>query len=260
MQIAAGAITTTASGASSAALVAWSSAFQFGGETPVFVEGPDLRVFAEDGEQEIVAWATQIVTAPADAPPATARFVVSISDGQLFAVSPSIDSSGNLYFTPAPNSQGTAIVTVVLTTGAEGEEAGDVDTTTFTIEVIQQYPLQNDLEPLYVNDDFSISADDVLQIINFLNAFGASPVLPGTPPADPYYDPTGDNYVAPNDALEIINYLNAYGATPEGESNRNGTSLAAAENQTLSSRSEASLDDLISLLTFDVASQPKRRR
>jgi subtilisin-like proprotein convertase family protein len=57
-----------------------------------------------------------------------------------------------------------------------------------------------------VNNDSYVAPNDALLVINYLNAFGSSPII-GL--STLYYDVIADNVIAPNDALAVINYLNA---------------------------------------------------
>jgi hypothetical protein len=73
------------------------------------------------------------------------------------------------------------------------------------------HPWQNPDNPLDVDDDGSVSAIDVLLVIDRLNRDGPGllpvpPVAPDVPP--PYVDPSGDDALAPFDALLIINAIN----------------------------------------------------
>ncbi len=83
----------------------------------------------------------------------------------------------------------------------------------------ENHPWRNPRNALDVNIDEQVSPIDALQIINVLNARGASelPIPPAShdlPP--PLLDVTGDDRVSPLDALQVINYLNA-GTSGEGE-------------------------------------------
>jgi hypothetical protein len=115
----------------------------------------------------------------------------------------------------------------------------------------------NDAQPLDVTGpdgqpDGHIVAEDALAIINYINAFGAGAVPANAQIARPFgfldtsggINDVGDDFIAPADALAVINAINA-GLGGEGESG-DGASLP--------------LNDLLSLLAIDVASQFKRRR
>ncbi|MCO6459339.1 MAG: hypothetical protein J5I93_28855 [Pirellulaceae bacterium] len=80
------------------------------------------------------------------------------------------------------------------------------------LEVDDQETWRNPFNRYDVIADGTIAPNDVLAIINTINAFGARPLpLPLVPPAmrPAFYDVTGDGNVAPNDVLAVINYVNA---------------------------------------------------
>ncbi|VTS06475.1 S8 family serine peptidase [Tuwongella immobilis] len=82
--------------------------------SPMFVIGPSLTV-SDSAAVSVPNWATAIVGGPPDEIGQAVTFrLESISDVSLFAVLPSVDSSGTLTFTPQTNANGTAIVTFVL--------------------------------------------------------------------------------------------------------------------------------------------------
>jgi hypothetical protein len=153
----------------------------------------------------------------------------------------------------------------VLKTSAEGEQGGDIDldevTGTFTIEVLQRNPLQNDLEAFDVNNDLDIAPEDALFVINYLNAWGSQDVLPGTLPTEPFVDANGNNNISPEDALEIINYLNSFNPPPEPEPEEKAA--GDRKHETVASQlpvvSGPLSDDLLILLASDTAAQPRRR-
>jgi VCBS repeat-containing protein len=88
---------------------------------------------------------------------------------------------------------------------ASGESTGPV---TVTINVVNTRLWRNADNPLDVNDDGSVSPQDVLIVVNYLNTNGSGPVPVPTPPGPPFRDVNGDNSVTPADGLEIINYIN----------------------------------------------------
>jgi hypothetical protein len=101
---------------------------------------------------------------------------------------------------------------------------------------------------LDVTGNGSIDPNDVLEIINFINAFGPQPAPTPDPPVPPYLDVTGDGFVAPDDALDVINYING---KSDGEGESQGFATASTD--------PLAVDELFSLLAFDALSPPKRR-
>jgi hypothetical protein len=57
--------------------------------------------------------------------------------------------------------------------------------------------------------DADVNATDVLAIIDFINAKGSGPVTSQSQQGPPYLDVTADNYVAADDVLRVINHINA---------------------------------------------------
>ncbi|HXG10475.1 MAG TPA: Ig-like domain repeat protein [Gemmataceae bacterium] len=113
-------------------------------EPPSFTKGPDQTVLEDAGPQTVPNWATNILPYPP--PPAAPEldeagqsltFLVSNDNPALFAVPPAIAANGTLTFTPAPNANGSATVTVRLRDDG-GTANGGNDTSapqTFTITV-----------------------------------------------------------------------------------------------------------------------------
>jgi hypothetical protein len=78
-------------------------------------------------------------------------------------------------------------------------------------ELVETFPWQNPANSFDVNNSGTVSAIDVLVIINEINANGprnllVPPVPPTAPP--PYYDANGDNALSSGDALAVINAIN----------------------------------------------------
>src|SRR4029079_11785461 len=108
-------------------------------DAPRFSKGVDPQVAEDAGPPSIVQWATRISVGPADEAWQTVSFAVSTTNPALFtaAGAPAVDPSGTLTFTPAPNANGSAIVTVTLRDSG-GTADGGVDVTapvSFTITV-----------------------------------------------------------------------------------------------------------------------------
>src|SRR5207237_802921 len=83
-------------------------------DAPGFVAGKDQRVLEDSGPQTVTGWATGISAGPADEAGQHLNFVVSTDHAELFASQPSVAVDGTLSYTPAPNANGSATVTVAL--------------------------------------------------------------------------------------------------------------------------------------------------
>jgi CSLREA domain-containing protein len=84
-------------------------------DAPAFTKGADVFVNQQPGGYVIPNWATNISPGAANESAQTQTFqVLSNSNPGLFSIQPAIDSSGTLTFTGAPNTIGTAIITINL--------------------------------------------------------------------------------------------------------------------------------------------------
>ena len=94
-------------------------------DRPSFAKGADDTVAEDSGPRTVTGWATSISAGPANetiascppfAPPVcnqTVSFQVTNNNAALFSVAPAVASNGTLTYTPAPDANGTAEVTVV---------------------------------------------------------------------------------------------------------------------------------------------------
>jgi len=107
-------------------------------DAPSFVKGADQTVPMNAGAQTVVGWATAILAGPADEAGQSLTFLVTNDNNALFSVQPAIDNAtGDLTYTPAPGSAGSALVTVTLSDNG-GLENGGIDTSApqiFTITI-----------------------------------------------------------------------------------------------------------------------------
>jgi VCBS repeat-containing protein len=221
-------------------------------DPPSFTRGTEQNVTDESGPQLVTAWATAMSAGPPDEASQSLTFQVTSDNGGLFDIQPAVTAAGTLSYAPRPNVSGTATVTVRLIDS--GGTAGDGSDTSlpqsFTISVAKPRKWHNTNRPLDVNDDGSISPLDALIIFNRLNSVGPGQVPADAPLGPPFLDTTGDNAVSPLDALLIFNVLN----NPEGAGEGGAVvRLGAAAAQ-------ASLEELITLLAEEQASQLPRRR
>ncbi len=173
-----------------------------GGQTPNVIIGGNQTATDESGPQNVTDFATQCSIGD-DGQPAT--FTVSTDNPNLFTSPPKVDETGQLTYTPAPNISGDATITVVT-----HDDSGDT-TQTFTIHIDKPHPLYNAANPYDVNNDKFVAPNDVVAVINYLNAHPDGSVDPAEGEGDSvsYLDVSRDNTIAPIDALMIINALNA---------------------------------------------------
>jgi hypothetical protein len=101
-----------------------------------------------------------------------------------------------------------ATATDSLTAAAGG---GPANTSEFSPSVTIVSPWQNHSPRLRwdVTDDTFVSADDVLAVINYINAKGSGLLPDNAKNEKPYVDVDGDNNVVAADCLDVINYINA---------------------------------------------------
>jgi hypothetical protein len=114
--------------------------------------------------------------------------------------------------------------------------------------------------PPDVNNDGHVAADDVITIINYINAQKPTQVSPTADLGKPYgfLDVTGDDNVVAEDVITVINYINAHPGEAEGEAVGSGQS-SIANGQGPGTNSQEEMDAVLMLLAMDAASQPKRR-
>jgi hypothetical protein len=178
----------------------------------------------------------------------------------VFTAADFLAGSRSVTFTPAaPVITGDAIVATATDTSATGLTG---NTSEFSVDVTARTnPWYNAAQPLNVNGEPGIVAADALDIINFLNAFGAQAV-PLNAAGPPFYDVDGDFIVAAADALEIINLLNAFGPQEEPEASGEpsthvqSTSAVFAE---LGAQEGAGSADLTALLADSLSGGRSRR-
>jgi hypothetical protein len=118
----------------------------------------------------VTGWATAISAGPANESSQTLNFIVTNSNNPLFSVQPAIAPNGTLTYTPTPNANGQATVTVQLHDDG-GTANGGVDTSalqsfTITVTPVNDLPMATDgafstLEDTTLNVDFGALVNDV---------------------------------------------------------------------------------------------------
>ncbi|MBA3707204.1 MAG: tandem-95 repeat protein, partial [Planctomycetes bacterium] len=113
-------------------------------DAPTFTLGAD-RIAVEDAAATSVAgYASAISAGPANETGQVVSFTVSASTSSLFSVAPAIDAAGTLTFTPAPDANGSAVITVVAHDSG-GVANGGTDTSvartgTITVTAVNDAP------------------------------------------------------------------------------------------------------------------------
>jgi hypothetical protein len=226
-------------------------------QAPSFLAGGNVSAVAEEGAKIVENWATGTTPGPVSEVGQSVHFIiVSNSASGLFSVPPSVDSQGNLTFTPHPNAHGTAHISLKLLDNG-GTANGGVNASGeqgFEIVITKQHPLFNAAESgerrgLDVTGSTSAEPDgfivsgDVLAVINYINAKGSGEIPEEGPFGPPYVDVNGDNQVVAEDVLKIINWINANPGQSEAEAN---STVAFPTSTTIP-------DDLFLLLATDLA-------
>ena len=106
-------------------------------DPPSFERGPDQVVFEDCGPRTVSDWATAISRGPANESFQCLTFIVSGNTNPgLFSGPAVVASDGTLTYTPAPDANGTAVVTMILTDdGTAGGAALTTAPQTFTITI-----------------------------------------------------------------------------------------------------------------------------
>jgi len=107
-------------------------------DVPSFTKGSNQTVNEDAGAQSVTGWATNLSAGPADEVSQTLAFTVTNNNTALFSTQPAVNAAGTLTFTPAPNANGSATVSVTIYDNG-GTANGGVNTSaaqTFTINVM----------------------------------------------------------------------------------------------------------------------------
>jgi ELWxxDGT repeat protein len=220
-------------------------------DPPSFKAVTDLDVTDESGPQSFNAWASDISRGATDEAGQNVHFVIANnSNPEIFSAQPVIGPAGELMFTPLANATGSADISIFLQDDG-GTADGGVDVSqpvTLTINVVKLHPWHNSAWSADVTADGKVVAEDVVDVINYINAHGAGPVTQGGSSPQLYYDVTGDDHVAADDVMTVINYINAH-PTAQQEAGVQVTTDLALTNEAL-----------LTLLAADTAAQSKRRK
>jgi HD domain-containing protein/Big-like domain-containing protein len=111
---------------------------------PSFTAGPDEAVLEDAGAQRVPRWATNIDPGATSEVGQAVSFLVTSDHAELFGVHPEVHPNGSLTYTPAPNANGVATVTVRARddggTANGGRNTGAAETFTITVKPVNDPP------------------------------------------------------------------------------------------------------------------------
>ncbi len=117
-------------------------------DAPTFTKGDDQSVGEDSGPQTITNWATDIGAGPGESGQSLTFLVTGNTNPGLFSSAPAVSPSGTLTFTPAPNANGSATVTLALKddggTANGGQDTSAAQTFTITVTPANDPPVAND--------------------------------------------------------------------------------------------------------------------
>ncbi len=133
-------------------------------DAPVFTAGPNQAVNEDAGLQTVNGWATGIDDGDSTLTQAVTFNIVSNSNSALFSLQPTISPAGDLLYTPAPNANGTATISVQLTDNgsnvAPNVNQSAIQTFTITVNAV------NDAPSFTKGSDISVAEDTGAQTVS----------------------------------------------------------------------------------------------
>ena len=143
-------------------------------DAPGFIKGADQSVSEDAAAQTIAGWATAISAGPADESGQALSFAANNDNNGLFSVQPAVSPTGTLSFTPAPDANGSATVTLTLSDSG-GTANGGVDTSAAQSFVITVTAI-NDAPSFTAGGEQSVAEDAGAQTVNpWATAISAGP-------------------------------------------------------------------------------------
>ncbi|HEY0144233.1 MAG TPA: Ig-like domain-containing protein [Thermoanaerobaculia bacterium] len=144
-------------------------------DAPSFQAGADVTSLEDAGPQTFAPWATSISAGPADESAQTVTFsVTGNSNPSLFAVAPSVSSTGVLTYTAAADAYGSATVTIVAQDNG-GTANGGADTSASQSFIINVQNV-NDAPSFTGGGDQTVGEDAGAQsVANWATAISAGP-------------------------------------------------------------------------------------
>jgi hypothetical protein len=133
-------------------------------DPPSFVKGPNQTVAEDAGPQAVPNWATAISPGPNEAGQTLTFLVVNDNPG-LFAAPPAVNSAGTLTYTPAPDANGSANVSVQLRdnggTASGGSDTSPVQPFTLAVTPVNDAPTLAPIADRVVNEGATLTFTNV---------------------------------------------------------------------------------------------------
>ncbi len=130
-------------------------------DTPSFTRGANQTVVEDAGAQSVANWATAISAGPANEAGQALQFqVTGNTNAALFSAQPAVAADGTLTYTPAPDANGSATITVRLMdnggTASGGQDASAAQTFTVTVTAVNDRPVARD-DTATTNEDAAVT-------------------------------------------------------------------------------------------------------
>lgn len=144
-------------------------------DVPAFTAGPTVTIIKGSGAQTVDPWATGISAGPANESTQTLSFTITANDNAaMFSVAPAVSQTGVLTFTTAPNSNGTANVSLRIQDNG-GTANGGIDTSAVQTFIITATAV-NDAPSFVKGADQTVLEDAGAQVVNpWATAISAGP-------------------------------------------------------------------------------------
>ncbi len=150
-------------------------------DRPTFIATNPPTILEDSGPIVVTGWVSSFIPGPANESTQTvlAYTVSAVTNTSLFAAQPTVDSSGALRYTPAPDANGTAQFTVTVRDSG-GTTNGGIDTSlpqTFTITVtpVNDRPTYTASDPPSVPEDSGVAV-----VTNWATGFVPGPANEST--------------------------------------------------------------------------------
>lgn len=126
-------------------------------DAPSFRKGADQSVNEDGGAQSVPGWAAALSAGPVNEASQVLDFIVTNNNNGLFISQPSIAANGTLTYTPAPNANGNATVSVQLHDNGgvanRGVDTSPVQTFAITVTPVNDPPTLDGLKGISIIED-----------------------------------------------------------------------------------------------------------